>query len=434
MIKTGRSRTMFLIIGIVLTMFLLQPPPYASAALTIDDFEDAAATGPIFRYCNDATPIDDTKHPSAQSIGDYRTLSGQITNTAGCTVGQPLSVTVGSGVYSFGANPSVEADGDICWSGATGCFQYSLPLAVRDFQANGEHFVIRFVNLDKTLTVTYPMYLDIYTDATHGSRAIITHASSKDPFVYTVRLATDNAGLYNSYFSTTPPGTVGHATFTDVREVRLSWGGIIAQDFELDEIVLEGEATVSCVSKTFNGNPSITIDPVTGPPGTDINVCVTVKNDATSTAPTAIWVLDTLDPSAAGQTWAYVVGSTNWTCSNPADPCPTPVQQPTVGVNTLEWTTNAATPSTLEPDQSMTICYTMRVTDLASGNHLESCASVKEREIDPYPACGSQCRARVTARTSERVPSMSGWGAIATFIVLGAVGVYLMRRKRGFTA
>jgi len=434
MIKRGRSKKLFLIVGIVMMMLLMQPLPYASAALTIDDFEDAPpGQGPIDRTCPNSGVINDTKNPSPNSIGNYRTLSGQITNTGsgGCTAGQVLSVSVGAGRYSFAAAPSVVADGDICWSGAVGCSNYLLPAGVRDFQAAGDHFVIAFANLNWALTLATPMYLDVFTDSDHGSRAVITAGASFNPFDITVELDITDHGLYDTYFSTVVPGTSGHATFTDVREVRLSWGGIDGQDLQFQGISLQGEATVSCVSKTFNGNPSITIDPVTGPPGTDINVCVTVKNDITSTAPTAIWVLDTLDPSAAGHAWAYV-GPTTWTC-NPATDCP-PVQQPTVGANTLEWTTNTATPSTLAPDQSMTICYTMRVTDLASGNHLENCVSVKEREIDPYPACGSQCRARVTARTSERVPSMSGWGAIATFIVLGVVGVYLMRRKRGFTA
>jgi len=288
--------------------------------------------------------------------------------------------------------------------------------------------VISFDALNIGLDVANPMYVDLYgPDASVGSRAIVTHASSLGAFNVTVNLSISGAGVYDTFFSVLAPGALTAVDFANVKEMRISWGGHQAQDFGLTQIIVSGAASVSCVSKTLNNSSAITIAPVTPPATTDLNVRATVRSDATSTAETPIRVLDTIGASVAGSSWQYV-GPTTVTCSGPASPCPT-MNAPTVTATTLEWTPTSDT-QVLAPGQIMYLDYILRVTDLTAGNTKSNCVAVKKLATDTYPACTTACTSTVTATTTTKVPSMTEWGAISTFILLCLGGIYLTRRKR----
>ena len=429
MVKEKNLKKVLLVVGMVMAMFLLQPLPYASSALTIDNFVNAQPPASILtQSCTNPASADISNAALAPAaIGGNRLLQGNLTNDpAGsfppnCVNGSQMSLFVnggGTGTYNFGLLPTAEGNGLIVWSGGATAGLYLLNA---NFSANGDHITLSVITVDQDVTLN----LDLYTSGSLASRATIPllQGFSGDK---TIALSTTSAGTYDSYFAT-QIGGAGPVNFSNVNEVHLSWVGPEALDLTIDFLDVQGDATVSCVGKTLNGLSAATIAPVIPPATTDLNVAVTVRNNPSSTANTPIQILDTLAASVVGSAWSYL-GPTGVTCSNPVAPCPT-VAGPVIVGNTLEWTTGAGT---LAPGQTMTLTYQLRVTDLAAGNSKSNCVSVKMQPGDVYPSCTTSCIATVTATSPpSKVPTMNEWGLILTSILLCLGGVYLMRRKRG---
>ena len=295
MVKENSLRRVFLVAGMVMAMFLLQPLPYASSALIIDPFTNAQPpSGLLTQVCSNPATADISNAALAPAaIGGNRLLQGNLTNDpAGsfppnCVNGSQLSLFVnggGTGTYNFGLLPTAEGNGLIVYSGGPTAGLYLLGA---NFAVNGDHITISIITVDQDVTLN----LGLYTNGTLASRALIPllQGFSGDK---TIALSTTGAGAYDSYFSALAPGATGPVNFSTVNEVHLSWVGREALDLTIDFLDVQGEATVSCLSKTINGVSSATIAPVIAPATTDITLAVTVQNNLTSTANAAIQILE----------------------------------------------------------------------------------------------------------------------------------------------
>lgn len=364
----------------MLALFLFVPNSAIGATVVIDDMSvtQGSSASPSLQDCDPAGPALQAGVTGAPAnlIGGARIL--EITHTVG--TGPCTKTYVDDGVPSGWAvanDPNSTGWGRVVWGGsATNIDNYGLTLDL----TNLDYFNFTYVKADHLTTFTF----EVYNDATDGSQATITMDGINDKT--------------NVHVTKTDFIAIAGLTAVDwsanISRITLRFNEVEDIDIYVREIQAITEKPSLVCTKKFDKS---LVDP-----GDEITATVVITN--TGDVPTNVKVTDVLDN---GLVFKEMV----------AGPDPTP--NPPVG-QTVIWPDIG----NLNPGESLTLEYVITVAAISQGESL--CNDVTAEAID-FQGVVTNCRACV--RTVGKAPTFTQWGMIGFLLVMGAISVWLMRRR-----
>jgi uncharacterized repeat protein (TIGR01451 family) len=365
----------------VLALFLFVPNSAIGATIVIDDMSvvQGSSASPILTDCDSAGgPLTaGVTGAAANLIGGARIL--EITHSIGegdCTRAY-VNGTATHG-WAVANDPNSTGWGRAVWGGsATDINNYGLTLDL----TNLTHFNFTYVKADHPTTFTF----EVYNGATQGSQATITMDGLNDKINHHVAKAdfTAISGLTAVDWS------------ANISRITLRFNEVEDIDIYVREIqAITIEPGLAC-TKYF--------DVSTVEPGDEITATVDITN--TGGVEMHVNVKDILD---SGLTYKEPVAGF---------PAPNNV----VGQE-LTWLNLGP----LAPAGLLTLKYVITVDAISEGESL--CNDVTATSVE-YSATATNCRDCVQMLGEPGCPTFTQWGMIGFLLVLGAISVWLMRRR-----
>jgi len=366
----------------MLALFLFVPNSAIGETIVIDDMSvtQGSSASPSLQDCDSAGPALQAGVTGVADnlIGGARIL--EITHSIGdgpCTTAYVEDAGDPSG-WAVANDPNSTGWGRAVWGGSsTNINNYGLTLNL----ANLDYFNFTYVKADHATTFTF----EVYNSASQGSQATITM---------------DGADKINWHVAkaalTAIPAKMAVDWSANISRITLRFDEVEDIDIyvrEIQAIITEEQPGLTCTKK---------FDKSLVDPGDEITATVVIKN--TGDVETNVKVTDVLDD---GLVFKEMVAGY---------PAPD-----TVAGQELTW-------SNLGPlaasGGSLTLKYVITVTAISPGESL--CNDVNATALQ-WPGVATNCRACVG--TVGTVPTFTQWGMIGFLLVMGAISVWLMRRR-----
>jgi uncharacterized repeat protein (TIGR01451 family) len=362
----------------VLALFLFVPNSVIGATITIDDMlvTQGSSASPSLQDCDSVGPAVQAGVTGAPAnlIGGARIL--EITHSIGdgpCTTAY-VDAGVPSG-WAVANDPNSTGWGRAVWGGSnTDINSYGLTLDL----TNLDYFNFTYVKADHPTTFTF----EVYNDATHGSQATITMDGTNDR---------TNVHVTKANFTAIAGTAVDWSA--NISRITLRFSGAEDIDIYVRGIQAITEKPSLACTKKFDKS---LVDP-----GDEITATVVITN--TGDVATDVKVTDVLDN---GLVFKEMVAG-----------YPDP---DTVAGQVLTWDSLGP----LDPGNSLTLEYVITVAAISQGESL--CNDVTAEAIQ-WVGIVTNCRACVG--TIGKAPTFTQWGMIGFLLVMGAISVWLMRRR-----
>lgn len=361
---------------------------WGAQTVVIDDFSvtQGSSAAPAVQVCTPGPAVTDhVTGPAANMVGGNRII--EITHTGGDGPCTKAYVDGGAAPHSWVVVNDTGSTGwgRAIWSGGSGVNDYNLALDLSTLQ----YFNMTYVSTDHPTT----FYLQVYSDATHGSEATITFANPGGGSV-------TNHHILPGDFSAI--SGLSAADFSSIKRIVLLFDEYLEIDTAVREIqAVIAEPGLTCLSKTFD---------ITDLPGPDGTVTATVQIQNTGELDiTDLVATDVMDDSAR---MTIVPGS-----STIGDPTEGPAGT---------WTFPA---QSLAAGDTLTFSYQVQITGLNVGETLcnQVTASSEEYQLS---SDGPGCQACVSREAPPSVPAFTGLGLLAMVGLISASGLVLHRRRR----
>jgi uncharacterized repeat protein (TIGR01451 family) len=367
----------------MLALFLFVPNSAIGATIVIDDMsvKQGSSASPILTDCDPTGPALQAGVTGAEAnlIGAARII--EITHDVGdgpCTKAYVDGDPTDPG-WAVANDPNSTGWGRAVWGGSnTDINNYGLTLNL----ANLVYFNFTYVKADHATTFTFR----VYNSATQGSEATITMPGSP----------TEKTDVHvtKADFIAISGLTTAVDWSTNISRITLRFDEVEDIDIYVREIqaITEEPPGLICTKK---------FDKSLVDPGDEITATVVILN--TGCVATPVKVTDVLDN---GLVFKEMVAG-----------YPDP---DTVAGQVLTWDSLGP----LDPGNSLTLQYVITVTAISQGESL--CNDATAEAID-FRGVATNCRACVG--TGGTAPTFTQWGMIGFLLVMGAISVWLMRRR-----